>query len=1378
MQYKLLLLFVLSVSSTSHGSRLYNYLYPPPPEKITLDLLDFVGTMANYNPEVKQAPNIKNLNDIPSFLNHLRKKSKSHFAAYHPNYVKHSGHLHQLIHHHLPPKSAISALIANAIDAHLKQPNKSINSSIYVRKTNSQLNIVDSGVGMDLATIILSLLSPYRTSSSQLGLHQGTSFFSILHFLSDESAKITVETQEKSSQAYQIIFNLKENRILVTISKKQSSQLGTQITITSPLLAHLDEEYFSSFIQKRFRFSPIPIKVQGRLINDHRYQSGCNSPFETGTSRVVFLRGSEVVESFYHQTAHACRYLIIPISTSLDIGTTTTWSVHQPQVKIFLHTLFLNLARTKDTYALNSLAPLTSALDAPVLANLRQILEQNYTHILPAKAESVAIKEIFGKKPIFLNEEILPMRLPKPHWTEKSKDFYWAKLTNRPFTSFEASNGRICYFLDTSMGSQGVAFFNLACDMLRLWENSVHFNFTPLLDYSHKFLAAMSTPAHNNSASDASDLFTKKIDDNTKDRNSHYTEESDNKNEYSQSLFTNDGFFKSFNNPISLESEKIAKAAIAQVEKAQDNINRYTLFPLLMTYRKDIIAFYRYFNLDMKTFFILLTEADRLAQTLHDRYEMESLRTQLQERAWLMLESNLMMLSNQGEGLILSIENAYPLFMKMNQFRKNLHGRSQITKSIQSLQDLQQCLDQEGFLEDKNSTLWMPLLMDINLLNAIPVAQCVPNFKEKNRPLSQNSTVCELLYRDQMINRKIIHDCLEQNLTPGAWMVEVIKNAREAGAKVIDLSLYKDKQNQLHVAITDDGLGIAKGDLPYLYVPNLTSKTSRVLDPNFGRGFFSVIAAFSSVIFLNYPGANRYNLLSFERTNNDILFYEEEKKISSADPVRGVRILGKLSSHSNAQAEAMPLLLSWIQAGNNMPGIQITFNNNKLPDAKLTQLSNENRIESRTIIISNKMIQLEVYKNRYEGIYYNGQPFQHSLASYFSHLNIEKLYLESGTKLVVNIIGQLPQSVDRRQFMDAQALDPLIRGVVALAILRQKAQTLTKGLAPTGIISYDFYYEFNKDPLPEIKPVLALTTAINESKNFDLIEIGYIRDFYEVKNFILSLRAARISHIESYRAVRKWLLNKKIINSSGFYQTTNVELIKDMCEDHSLLNQMSSSLLGLFHKEIHKHMCDIALQEEEAQEYSALLKAREKARTNAQAALKMPATSAAGFSPVDQQKALSPVPIAKSHKPMRFVDFLPESQIPVELKGERENYLAFVSFVEKLYAEAFGISLKIMLYCEANHSDAHTSLKLHSIGFNILGSCYQNYIRDKKNKVFNPSHFAWLINAMAHELVHYNESSYHSTHDQAFIEKFRNLLEKSLMTPNLNQLAKSEFIAD
>lgn len=172
------------------------------------------------------------------------------------------------------PLRAIVELVLNAIDASPERP-----ATVDVRTSDGAVTVSDTGIGMDLQTILSRLLVPFATdkrSGTDLGRF-GVGFFSVIGLGLPHPESLSIEIQTGSgASGWSLCVTAEgpEPSSLVCTIRRAAPTKGTTVRVRSALL---DESELCVYLRDALHFFPTEraiIRLDGAAINDGRYLSG------------------------------------------------------------------------------------------------------------------------------------------------------------------------------------------------------------------------------------------------------------------------------------------------------------------------------------------------------------------------------------------------------------------------------------------------------------------------------------------------------------------------------------------------------------------------------------------------------------------------------------------------------------------------------------------------------------------------------------------------------------------------------------------------------------------------------------------------------------------------------------------------------------------------------------------------------------------------------------------------------------------------------------------------------------------------------------------------------------------------------------------------
>jgi hypothetical protein len=209
------------------------------------------------------------------------------------------------------PLRPVVELVLNAIDATPERP-----AVIDVRIRDGAVTVTDTGVGMDLGTILSRLFVPFATDKRpgvDLGRF-GVGFFSVIGLGLPDPASLSLEVETgdgSTGWSLRVLADGPEPSSLVCAIRRLPPRQGTSVRVRSALI---DASELRVYLRDALHFFPperAAIHVDGAPINDGRYLTGGKlfsdrlSPDDPSCVARAYIGGRGLVTGISAGTYHA-----------------------------------------------------------------------------------------------------------------------------------------------------------------------------------------------------------------------------------------------------------------------------------------------------------------------------------------------------------------------------------------------------------------------------------------------------------------------------------------------------------------------------------------------------------------------------------------------------------------------------------------------------------------------------------------------------------------------------------------------------------------------------------------------------------------------------------------------------------------------------------------------------------------------------------------------------------------------------------------------------------------------------------------------------------------------------------------------------------------
>lgn len=664
---------------------------------------------------------------------------------------------------------------------------------------------------------------------------------------------------------------------------------------------------------------------------------------------------------------------------------------------------------------------------------------------------------------------------------------------------------------------------------------------------------------------------------------------------------------------------------------------------------------------------------------------------------------------------------------------KHFNAFSLYLSGEKNLDDVFRLLNEKELLNEDN----MPYLYSLfygDRTKAIPLPSALKTeeMKEEFLWLHQDPQFKRHFFQDERLNLKMVQQAIGQNPVPFLWMKEIIKNAKEAGAKNVNINAYQDEQGKMVVEIVDDGAGIAHENLKYLYIPNLSNKDKDGGDINFGRGFFTILNAFDHVTVETSTGHQSKSLLNLKLEEGKVLLREEEKESPEGSPwKKGTRILAKVEGKHSHPGDVVELKTQLLKFAPSNQGLNITFNHEPLPLFHYAQFRPQSLLDEQKQSIEQKDVYLRIYEGGGQGIFYNGQFWRGNFHSSLQQLPplLRGLYQQLGMKVSFNLEGDLQQNAGRSEFIANDEVEQMIARGLIRAIVKKALEKIKEGEDLNHLFPYDTYYEFRTKGLKDLQ-------FHAKEREMRTLALGLHQDLWS--DLPLSTLKESLSHPHH---LLKLLQNLPLINQQSFLQMK--EKIGGLLAEEDILDQVGEYQekrrpLNYFEENnierelVHKLGVTREFSKKFVKGIQHRLQVNEQMREKKQQ---------------EQVDELAPPSLDQN-------DFTVD-KLPVELKREEAIIKKLHFFVQTFYKHFFHLDIDIQFYNIQDGSLGHTVMSdtEKRISLNLAGDHFRDFKQMLSEKKINKDSLGKLYKTLTHELVHYGEERGQITHDELFYQK-------------------------
>lgn len=188
--------------------------------------------------------------------------------------------------------------------------------------------------------------------------------------------------------------------------------------------------------------------------------------------------------------------------------------------------------------------------------------------------------------------------------------------------------------------------------------------------------------------------------------------------------------------------------------------------------------------------------------------------------------------------------------------------------------------DKIGILSEDSRPFVYALYLPSNTSSYFPGPYPLPAFTDPGIFLHEHSDV-QFFLGSADVAKQRIQSAISQTLSSQYWQTELIKNAKEADATIVEIELYQEN-GRLTVVIRDNGNGMGLKEIIAFITPGNTSKNRTAIEANFGQGIFTALAKkeFTTLIVITYKdGCCR--IFKLEKVGENIRIQIEEESASS-----------------------------------------------------------------------------------------------------------------------------------------------------------------------------------------------------------------------------------------------------------------------------------------------------------------------------------------------------------------------------------------------------------------------------------------------------------------------------------------------------------------
>jgi hypothetical protein len=610
-----------------------------------------------------------------------------------------------------------------------------------------------------------------------------------------------------------------------------------------------------------------------------------------------------------------------------------------------------------------------------------------------------------------------------------------------------------------------------------------------------------------------------------------------------------------------------------------------------------------------------------------------------------------------------------------------------------------------------------------------------------SKPLAQNPKVKEVLGDDPVLNKKQILGAMGQHPNSFAWIKELIKNSKEAGAKNIDLSVSKDSEGALNIVLNDDGAGVSKDKMHYFYIPGYSTKSKDSDDINFGWGFFTLFKQFDEVIVESSPDGKVLNQIYLKKEKDEILISESSSSSPQGSSKPGTKISLKTSKQAQP-SDPTRYKAKLIQTTQGLNDLKLTFNGQKIQKLKEAQIFSKTLLSEVPL---NTHASVQTFQAPQRGLYYNKLYHSNTLNTYEQDFPefIQKILSHLEVPLVVNLSGNLKQNSNRTAFIEEAHFKAPIQKALQEGGLKAIATELGHRpheiIARTKLLPYDIFYEFRLGHDFSKEAINWEKNVADNSKNgklpFDILnEPAKVGAYVSTLPLVHPPQPWGSSLVDLKSAIRSKLQKKGILDALGNFINPEKQTNLDFIEKISQLPEINP-LLKLFKNKIAEY--------------------RSSAASESSSSFASSSTSEFYDAPVSEL-------VKKGH-------LNPEKAKQLQL---------FEDFIRHECKKFLNKDIPVYFYNKKDPSLAHAIPSSNYIGINLFRSLPDLFIEMLKNKKWNKESYLEIMNTVTHEMTHLEEGSEETgTHNQEFYERQQRMLEKFFRFKKEDKELMNQFFA-
>ncbi len=330
----------------------------------------------------------------------------------------------------------------------------------------------------------------------------------------------------------------------------------------------------------------------------------------------------------------------------------------------------------------------------------------------------------------------------------------------------------------------------------------------------------------------------------------------------------------------------------------------------------------------------------------------------------------------------------------------------------------------------------------------------LPTIETPSVLLQHDTDVVGYLKNSQLAASRI-QSAIQQTHLPYSWIVELVKNCREAGANKIAVEVHLDSQEALAICITDNGKGMGPEELKALKIPGYTSKRKGEDDPNFGWGFFTLFNEFDSVYVSTSEDCVHQHELLFEKNDAGLAL---KQKTSIQNSPAGTRLVLKRKVN-NPNQELLMLKAHFTNTCIQLKDVSVSFQNYPIT---IPTSTNSEFTHTETYFekgVDKGPIQFEITSSK-EGLYWKDLRLGSLSEPYFDLLPIwVKIKLEKNKQRFCISLPDVKHNMNRNHLLNkSDLLETIQRGILCLSIQYYLNTCVKEG--DIEVLSKDFWNNF------------------------------------------------------------------------------------------------------------------------------------------------------------------------------------------------------------------------------------------------------------------------------------------------------------------------------